>query len=354
MFVSLLQQTLDAITPVDAAAMTAATQRQDQLTKVPGSLGVLERVGIKLAGIAGTCPPPVPEPAVVGVFAGDHGVCAQGVSPWPQDITVGMLMNMAAGGAAINVLSRHAGATTLLTDVGVAGDYPDQPLIRRMNVRKGTADLSVEPAMTREEAVAALEVGIATAQQALDAGAACLMTGEMGIGNTTPSSALIAVFSRAEVAAVTGRGAGANDDMLAHKTEIIERALQLHQPDASDPVGVLAAVGGLEHAALAGFILAGAARKVPVILDGVIACSAACVAVGLNEDVRGYLISGHAGVEPGIRTAVQHLGLESLVDLRLRLGEGTGAALALPMVQASAKILVEMATFEEAGIGDDN
>ena len=350
---SLLQQTLDAITPVDAAAIQAATERQDQLTKVPGSLGVIERVGIRLAGIAGECPPPVPEPATVGVFAGDHGICAQGVSPWPQDITVGMLMNMAAGGAAINVLSRHAGASALLTDVGVAGDYPDHPGIRRMNVRRGTADMSAEPAMTREQAVEALEVGIRTANEALDAGARCLMTGEMGIGNTTPSSALIAVFSGAEVATVTGRGAGADDEMLERKTRLIQQAIDLHHPDTTDPLGVVAAVGGLEHAALAGFILAGAARRVPVVLDGVIACSAACVAVGFDENVRGYLVSGHAGVEPGIRTAVEHLGLESLVDLGLRLGEGTGAVLALPMVQASAKILREMATFADAGISGE-
>ena len=204
--------------------------------------------------------------------------------------------------------------------------------------------------MTRDEARAAVEVGIEAAQEAIGAGARCLITGDMGIGNTTPASALISVFTGAPVALVTGRGAGADDDMHSHKSLVIERALTLHQPDAADPLGALAAVGGLEHAALAGFILAGAAHRIPVILDGVIACSAACVAVGFAPDVRDYLISGHAGVEPGIGAANKHLGLQPLVGLWLRLGEGSGAALALPMVQASARILADMATFADAGI----
>lgn len=348
-----LGSVIASVLPVDPEAIAQATARQDQLTKVPGSLGILESVGIRLAGIARACPPPVPTKAVVGVFAGDHGVCAQGVTPWPQEITVGMLVNMAHGGAAINVLSRQMGVTTMLTDVGVAGEYPPSDVIGSRKVRRGSGDISIEPAMTREEAVRALEVGIETAREALDGGAECLLTGEMGIGNTSPSSALISVFTGTPVATVTGRGAGADDAMLAHKTEVLERALALHQPDPADPVGVLAAVGGLEHAALAGFILAGAAARVPVVLDGVIACSAACVAVALCPEVRGYLVSGHAGMEPGIRAAVAHLGLQPLVDLNLRLGEGTGAVLAYPLVQASARILSEMATFAEAGIGTE-
>lgn len=347
----LFDTTLARIRPVDQSAIAAATERQDQLTKVPGSLGQLEVVGIRLAGIAGQCPPPVPQQAVVGVFAGDHGVHAQGVSPWPQEITVGMLVNMAQGGAAINVLSRQMGVRTVLTDVGVAGDYPDSPAIRRRRVRPGTADFSVEAAMTRDEALQALVVGIETGLETIEQGADCLMTGEMGIGNTSPASTLIAVTTGSEVAEVTGRGAGSDDEMLARKTQVLQRALDLHQPSADDPVGLLAAVGGLEHAALTGFILAGAAAGVPVVLDGVIACSAACVAVALNPEVKGYLVAGHAGVEPGIRRALEHLGLTALVDLDLRLGEGTGAVLAWPMVQASARILSEMATFAEAGLG---
>ncbi len=347
---TLLDDTVAAVQPVSASARAAAEQRQTELTKPPGSLGLLEHVGSRLAAMAGQCPPPVPTPAVIGLFAGDHGVVDQGVTSWPREVTASMLVNIAAGGAAINVLASQVGASLLVTDVGVATDYPAHASIRSRRVARGTRDLSVEAAMTRDEARAAVEVGIDAARDAIAAGARCLLTGDMGIGNTTPSSALITVFTGAPVALITGRGAGADDDMHARKSLVIEAALTLHRPDAADPLGALAAVGGLEHAALAGFILAGAAHRVPVILDGVIACSAACVAVGLAPDVRDYLLSGHAGVEPGIGAAVKHLGLHPLVDLGLRLGEGSGAALALPMVQASARILAEMATFADASI----
>lgn len=347
---SLLNDTLAKIEDIDQAVIDEATSRQNHLTKPPGSLGLIETIGIKLAGIAGTVPPPAPERATIGVFAGDHGVCAQGVTPWPQEVTVQMLMNMSAGGAAINVLSRTFGADVMITDVGVASEYPaDVPGIRMKNVRKGTRDFSKEPAMTREEAIAALEVGIETANEAIDGGAQALLTGEMGIGNTTPSTALIAAFTGSEVADATGRGTGADDEMLRHKIQVIKDALELHAIDPHDPLGVLAAVGGLEHAALAGFILGGAARRIPVILDGVIACSAACVAVSLDPRVKDYLIAGHAGVEPGIVTALKWLGLDALVDLNLRLGEGSGAALALPLVRAAANIF-HMASFSDAGI----
>lgn len=346
----LLAETIEAIEPVSAEALAEAEARQAILTKPAGSLGLLERVGVRLAAIAGQCPPPVPEPGVVGVFAGDHGVCAQGVSPWPQEVTVSMLVNMTAGGAAINVLSRQAGVDVLLTDVGVLLDYPANDLVRDRKVARGTHDLSVEPAMDRDEAVRAIAVGIEAADEAVAGGARVLLTGEMGIGNTTASSALIAVFTGADVATVTGRGAGVDSAALGHKIAVIERALALHRPDRGDPVGVLASVGGLEQGAIAGFILGAARHRVPVILDGVIACASACVAVALAPEVGGYLIAGHAGTEPGITEALRHLGLDALVDLGLRLGEGTGAVLALPMVQASARILGEMATFEDAGI----
>lgn len=330
--------------------MAAAEAAQERLTKPSGSLGLLETVGNRLAAISGQCPPPVPEPATVGLFAGDHGVVAQGVTPWPQEVTGQMVANIAAGGAAVNVLSRQHGAEVLLTDVGVALPYPDVPGVRNRNVRLGTRDLAVEPALTREEAQRAVEVGIEAAREAVGAGARCLLTGEMGIGNTTPASALIAVFTGLAPAEVTGRGAGSDDAMLATKTRVIADALALHRPDPSDPLGVLAAVGGLEHAALAGFVLGGAAAGVPVVLDGVIACSAACVAVALAPDAGGYLLSGHAGAEPGIQAALAHLGLSPLVDLGLRLGEGTGAVLALPHLRAAARILREMATFDDVGI----
>lgn len=352
MKMSLLDTTLASIQPVSAEALAAAEERQNQLTKPPGSLGHLETVGNRLAAIAGACPPPVPEPAVIGLFAGDHGVCAQGVSPWPQEVTVQMMLNIGAGGAAINVLGRQAGADVWVTNVGVANDAPEHPGVRDRNVRRGTADFTAGPAMTLAEARAAVEVGITTAFEAVDGGANCLLTGEMGIGNTTPSSALISVFTGTDVATVTGRGAGADDAMLNRKVDVIERGIALHRPDPSDALATVAAVGGLEHAAIAGFILGAAARRVPVVLDGVIACSAACVAVAFHDDVRGYLISGHAGAEPGIQAAVAHLGLRPLVDLGLRLGEGSGAAVALPMVQAAARILNEMATFASAGVSE--
>ncbi|MDO5736153.1 MAG: nicotinate-nucleotide--dimethylbenzimidazole phosphoribosyltransferase [Propionibacteriaceae bacterium] len=348
-----LARTLAAIRPASVEVLTEAEQLQTQLTKPPGSLGILEVVGNRLAAMAGQCPPPIPAPAVIGLFAGDHGVCAQGVTAWPQEVTASMLVNIAGGGAAINALARQVGATLLVTDVGVATDYPEHPDIRRRVVARGTRDFTVEPAMTLEQATAALEVGIEAAEEAIELGARCLMTGDMGIGNTTPASALIAVFTGTRPALVTGRGAGADDAMLAHKSTVIEQALKLHRPKAEDPLGVLAAVGGLEHAALAGFILAGAAHRLPVVLDGVIACSAACVAVALAPAVRDYLVSGHAGAEPGIRTALRHLGLQPLVDLGLRLGEGSGAAVALPMIQASARVMREMATFADAGIGTE-
>lgn len=345
-----LTETVSAIQPVSAEALAQAEARQGRLTKPAGSLGLLEKVGIRLAGIAGECPPPMPVGGVVGVFAGDHGVCAQGVTPWPQEVTVSMLLNMAAGGAAINVLSRQMGVGVMLTDVGVLADYPETEGVRARRVARGTRDLSVEPAMTRDEALQALAVGIDAADEAVAGGARVLLTGEMGIGNTTPSSALIAVFTGADASVVTGSGAGVDSEALARKVRAIEKALALHTPDAGDPVGVLAAVGGLEQAAIAGFILGAARHRVPVILDGVIACASACVAVALAPESRGYLIAGHAGTEPGITEALRHLDLDPLVDLGLRLGEGTGAVLALPMVAASAAILREMATFEEVGI----
>ena len=345
-----LDQTIAAIVPVSDEALTAAEERQNQLTKPPGSLGQIEEVGNRLAAIAGVCPPPVPAKPVIGLFAGDHGVCAQGVTPWPQEVTVQMALNIAAGGAAIAVLGRQLGADVWVTNVGILADVPEGTTVRDRVVRRGTRDFTVEPAMTREDAVAALEVGIDTAFEAIDGGADCLLTGEMGIGNTTPAAALISALTGASAAAVTGRGAGADDEMLARKVEVIESGISQHGVTADDPLGLLAAVGGLEHAALAGFILGGAARRVPVVIDGVIAASAALVAVALAPNAKGYLISGHAGMEPGITEAVSALGLRPLLDLNLRLGEGSGAAMALPIVQAGARILGEMATFADAGV----
>jgi nicotinate-nucleotide--dimethylbenzimidazole phosphoribosyltransferase len=341
------QTAADAVVPVDPQAAAAAAEHHDRLTKPRGALGRLERAGIALAAIAGQSPPPVPEPATVAVFAGDHGVLAQGVTPWPQEVTAQMVANFCAGGAAINVLARHAGATVVVVDVGVA--TPTGALDR--NVRRGTGDIAVEPAMTVEQARAALDVGAEVAAAAVAGGARCLVTGDMGIGNTTPSAALIAALTGRPAAAVTGRGTGVDDATLARKVAVVERALA-RAGSTSDPVALLAELGGLEIAALAGFVVGGAAARVPVIVDGVIAAAATLVAAALVPEAVGYCIAGHRSSEPGAGAALEHLGLEPLLDLELRLGEGSGATLALPVLQAAAKILREMATFDSAGVTD--
>ena len=348
----LLEETLAAVRPADAVALAAARERQDRLTKPRGSLGVLEDVGVQLCGLAGTCPPPLPAPAAVAVFAADHGVHAQGVSPWPQEVTAQMVGNFLAGGAAVNAFATVTGAEVTVVDVGVATPLDPHPRLLDRRVRAGTADLSTGPAMSRDEAVQAIEAGIEVARLLVDGGARCLLTGDMGIANTTASAALVAAFTGADAATVTGRGTGVDDATLAHKTAVVERALALHRPDPADPVGVLAAVGGLEHAALAGFVLGAAARRTPVVLDGVIAVSAALAARALAADVLAACVAGHRSVEPGARVALDALGLRPLVDLDLRLGEGTGAVLALPLVQAAAAALRDMATFDGAGVTD--
>ena len=349
---SLLDETIAAVRPADPAALAEARERQDRLTKPRGALGVLEDVSIRLAGLAGSCPPPLPTPAAVAVFAGDHGVHAQGVTPWPQEVTLQMVGNFLAGGAAVNAFAAQVGAEVVVVDVGVVGELEPVPGLLPRKVRAGTRDMTVEPAMTREEAVRALEVGIEVARDLVAAGNRCLLTGDMGIANTTASAALIAVFTGADPADVTGRGTGIDDETLVRKTEVVRRALALHQVDPADPIGCLAAVGGLEHAAIAGFALGAAALRVPVILDGVIAGAAALVAAALAPACLDACIAGHRSAEPGHFVALAALGLRPLVDLELRLGEGTGAVLALPLVQAAVRALAEMATFDSAGVAD--
>lgn len=360
----MLETTRAAIGPLDEPAMAAAADLQRRLTKPAGSLGALEDLSIRLAGLAGTCPPPLPEPAVVAIFAGDHGVHAQGVTPWPQEVTGQMIGNFLAGGAVVNAFARQAGAAVTVVDVGVAtpptpvaavpsGSGPvggTGPRLVEANVRRGTRDLAVTAALTREEARAAVETGIRVAGELIDAGAAILLTGDMGIGNTTPAAALIAVFAEADPATVTGRGTGVDDPTYQRKVEVVRAALRRHQPDPTDPLGVLAAVGGLEHAALAGLILGAAARRVPVLLDGVIADSAALAAAAFAPAATGAMVAGHRSVEPGAAVALRRLGLNPLVDLGLRLGEGTGALLALPVVTGAVRVLHEVATFDSAGV----
>jgi nicotinate-nucleotide--dimethylbenzimidazole phosphoribosyltransferase len=349
---------LVALGTLDEVAAAATAEHLDRLTKPAGSLGRLEDLAVQLAGIAGVAPPPIPAPAAVAVFAGDHGVVKAGVTPWPQEVTAQMVVNFCTGGAAINVLARMAGARVVVVDVGVASEIPDppggpdQPELIRARVAPGTANLAEGPAMTADQVIAALDVGVWVAERLVAEGARCLVTGDMGIGNTTPSAALIAALTGRRAREVTGRGTGIDDLRLARKVAVVERALARTAARDLEPVGLLAELGGLEIAALAGFIVGGAAMRVPVIVDGVIACAALLVAAGAAPQVVPFVIAGHRSVEPGASAALAHLGLEPLLDLGLRLGEGTGACLAVPLVQAAARITAEMATFDAAGVSD--
>lgn len=347
---SLLADTLPAIKPPDEAAMSEARQRQERLTKPSGSLGSLEDLSVRLAGMAGQCPPPIPEPAVIAIFAGDHGVHAQRVTPWPQEVTTQMVANFLTGGAVVNAFATGVGAEVCVVDVGVLANLPAAPGLLPRKVRPGTADMTVEMAMSTQDAQRGVEVGIDLARDLVAAGNRCLVTGDMGIANTTPSAALISVFAGVEAGEVTGRGTGVDDETWARKVDVVRRAIALHRPDRADALGTLAAVGGLEHAALAGLMLGAAALRVPVLLDGVIACSAALAARAFSPDVVNYLVAGHLSTEPGAAVALASLGLRPLLSLDMRLGEGSGAALALPILQSAARVLHDVATFDSAGV----
>jgi nicotinate-nucleotide--dimethylbenzimidazole phosphoribosyltransferase len=349
---SLLGETIAAVTPRDAAAERAARERLDRMTKPRGALGVLEDVAAQLAGIAGSCPAPLPIPATVAVFAADHGVHAQGVTPWPQEVTGQMVANFLAGGAVVNAFAAEVGAEVLVVDVGVAGPLDPAPGLMDRKIRRGTADLAECPAMTLDEAHRALEVGIEVAMRTAP-GSGCLVTGDMGIANTTASAALVCAFTGADPGAATGRGTGVDDATWQRKVAVVGRAVgRVPEPPATPPAALaaLAEVGGLEHAALAGFLLGAAAHRVPVILDGAIAGAAALVAAALCPPALDYAIAGHLSHEAGHALALAHLGLRPLLGLDLRLGEGTGALLALPLVTSAARALRDVATFDSAGV----
>ncbi|MEV5971141.1 nicotinate-nucleotide--dimethylbenzimidazole phosphoribosyltransferase [Streptomyces sp. NPDC051921] len=346
----LLQETVANIRPLDAKALGEAWERQKRMTKPAGALGMLEIISAQLAGLSRVCPPPIPEPAAVAIFAGDHGVHAQGVTAWPQEVTGQMVANFLGGGAVCNAFAHQVGAEVCVIDVGVASELPSTPGLLPRKVRPGTGDFTIGQAMTREEAVAAIEVGIETARDLVAAGNKALLTGEMGIANTTASAALISVYTGVDPTEVTGRGTGINDEMHARKVDVVRRALDLHMPDPADPIGVLAAIGGLEHAALVGLILGAASLRTPVILDGVSTGAAALVARAIAPESLAACIAGHRSAEPGHVAALNKLGLRPLVDLDLRLGEGTGALLALPVVQSAARAMHEVATFDSAGV----
>lgn len=351
-----LAATLARIQPPDAEAAAEAEARQAGLVKPAGALGVLEELSVRLAGIQRACPPAVPARPAVAVFAGDHGVLAQGVTPWPKDITAVMVEVFRSGGAAINALARACGADVVVVDIGVDGDVAegagDGALVLSRKVRRGTADLAKGPAMTRAEAEQALAVGIEVANRLVDDGADLLLTGDMGIGNTTPSAALISALTGTPADVVTGRGTGIDDETLTRKAGIVASAVT-RVSDVDDAVDLLAELGGLEHAGIAGLVLGGAARGVPVLLDGVIAGAAALVAQRLAPAAVDHCIAAHRSVEPGHVAALAQLGLRPLVELDLRLGEGTGAALAVPLVQAAARVLGEMATLESVMGGEE-
>ncbi len=346
----LLDETLRGIRPLDAKALGEAWERQKRMTKPSGALGMLEIISAQLSGLSRQCPPPIPEPAAVAIFAGDHGVHAQGVTSWPQEVTAQMVANFLGGGAVCNAFANQVGAEVCVIDVGVAAELPTTPGLLPRKVRMGTDDFTVGPAMSRAEVLRAIEVGIETARDLVAAGNKVLLTGEMGIANTTASAAMISVYTGADPAEVTGRGTGINDEMHARKVDVVRRALELHHPDPADPIGVLSAIGGLEHAAMVGLLLGGASLRTPVILDGVSAGAAALVARAIAPEALAACIAGHRSAEPGHVAALTKLGLRPLVDLDLRLGEGTGALLALPLVQSAARVMHEVATFDAAGV----
>lgn len=346
-----LAELVAAVPPLDATAMHAARSRQGRLTKPPGSLGRLEALSVQLAGILETERPAVGEKVVV-VAAGDHGVVAQGVTAYPQEITAQMVLNFLRGGAAISVMARHAGVKLLVVDAGVASNLPEASGLRHLKIGRGTADITRGPAMSRRQAERCILEGAALAQELSQQGATLIGTGDMGIGNTTPSAAIASAITGQPPEVTTGRGTGRTPAELAHKVDVVRRALAVNRPDGKDVLDVLAKVGGFEMGVLAGVILGAASLRRPVVLDGFISGAAALIACGLSPSVRGYLIASHRSAERGHRAVLRHLRLRPLLDLQMRLGEGTGAVLALAVVEAAAACLSEMATFGEAGVSN--
>lgn len=346
---SLLQTTLSRIEPLDEGAMAQARARQDLLTKPQGSLGRLESLSVQIAGISRQLVPSLTHKAVI-VMAGDHGVAREGVSAYPAEVTPQMVLNFLRGGAAINVLARHVGARVVVADVGVAYDFEPHPRLLQYKVSYGTQNMVSGPAMSRAQALQAVEAGIRAVEHELAEGLDLLGTGDMGIGNTTASSAVTAAITGRPVSEVTGRGTGLDDRQMARKVDTIERALAFNRPDGGDPLDVLSKVGGFEIGGIAGLILGAAAHRIPVVIDGFISGAGALVAAGLHAGARSYMVAAHKSVEVGHRAILDHLGLDPLFDLDMRLGEGTGAALAMTVVEAAVRILGEMATFSDAGV----
>lgn len=346
----LLNKTIKNIGKLDEEMMEKAQLRLDNLTKPPGSLGRLEDIAVKLAGISGQLYPDVTNKQHI-VMAADHGVVAEGVSAFPQAVTMQMVYNFLNGGAAINVLAKQAGAGVTIVDMGVADAIDAEGLVDK-KIKPGTNNIARGPAMNRKQAAASLEAGISVVNDLIKEGADVIGTGEMGIGNTTASSAILAVVSGLPLADIVGRGTGIKDEQLQHKIKIISRALAVNKPDIDDGLDILSKVGGLEIGGMAGVMLGAAAARVPVMIDGLISGAAALIAWKLNPAVTSFMIPSHKSVEPGHVNIYQLLGLEPLLDLKMRLGEGTGAVLAMNLVEAAASIIKEMATFAEAKISE--
>jgi nicotinate-nucleotide--dimethylbenzimidazole phosphoribosyltransferase len=349
----ILNETIKRIGPLDKKSMEAARERQDSLTKPQGALGRLEELSIQLAGIQGRPIPQIKNKAII-TMAGDHGVVAEGIGNWPQEVTAQMVSNILHGGAGINAISRQAGARVIMVDMGVASQIKANLKLLSRKVGPGTQNIATGPAMTREQAIKAIETGIEIVNEEIEKGLDIVGTGDMGIGNTTPSAAICAVFTGKTAAEVTGRGTGIDDKQLVHKVEVVNKALAVNRPIASQPIDVLAKVGGFEIGGLAGVMLAAAAKRVPVVIDGFISGAAALIAIGLAPQVKDFMIASHVSAEAGHRLMLKHMGLKPVLDLDLRLGEGTGAALGIIMCETSARILAEMATFAEAEVSEKN
>jgi nicotinate-nucleotide--dimethylbenzimidazole phosphoribosyltransferase len=348
-----ISQTIAGIKPLGKKAMEEARIRQDNLTKPRGSLGQLETLSIQVSGIKGKPRPRIIH-KVIFTLAGDHGVTREGVSAYPSEVTPQMVYNFLRGGAAINVMAGQVGARVIVADLGVASILERNPQLKEKKVALGTHNIAEGPAMSREEAIRSIEAGIELIEEELPKGIDILGTGDMGIGNTTASSAITTALTGADVTTVTGRGTGLDDEGWKRKVKVIEKALKINRPNPKDAIDVLSKVGGFEIGGIVGIILAGARYQIPVVIDGFISGAAALIATSLSPEVRSYLIASHQSVEQGHKIILEHLGLKPLLNLDLRLGEGTGAALGIFLVEASLKILDEMATFAEAGVSEKN
>jgi nicotinate-nucleotide--dimethylbenzimidazole phosphoribosyltransferase len=340
--------------PIQSDLLRKACLRLDSLTKPQGSLGRLEEFAQKLVLMTGQEIPYPFKKKVIFTFAGDHGVVDEGVSLFPKEVTIQMVYNFLRGGAAINVLARHAGADEVVVDIGVDYDFGEEKDLLSRKVVKGTKNMRKGPAMTREEAQRCIDTGIELALEYAGKGYSIFGTGEMGIGNTTPSSAIAAVITGAPVREVTGRGTGITDETLAYKIKVIEDSIAFNKPDPGDPIDVLAKVGGAEIGGIAGLILGAASKKIPVVIDGFISTAGALIAYSTEPAVKDYMFAAHNSVEKGHAIMLEKMGLEPILDLDLRLGEGTGAAIGMFIIEAGLKIYREMATFDEAGVSKES